>query len=64
MAKVMSVPRANDTRIMGQFGQDVDTRVVETSTAMQLRLKEQTHVVKERNVRADASCREATSYCT
>jgi hypothetical protein len=31
---------------------------------MQLRLKEQTHVVKGRYVRAGASCREALSYCT
>jgi hypothetical protein len=29
---------------------------------MQLRLKEETHVVKERDVRAGASCREALSY--
>jgi hypothetical protein len=62
MAKVMSVPRTNDTRIMGWFGQDVDIRVAET--LMKLRLKEQTHVVKERDVRAGASSSEALSYCT
>jgi hypothetical protein len=30
MTKVMSARRANDTTIMGQFGQDVDTRVADT----------------------------------
>jgi hypothetical protein len=64
MTKVMTAPIANNTRIMRQFGQDVDTRVAETSMLMQLRLKEQTQVMKERDVRAATSCTEAPSYCT